>query len=210
MKFEERHPILQSTGRLLTRQWRADVALALMVGAFAIIGTHVVGQHQPDRRALDVGAFALLSAGAAALMFRRRYPSWVLIFANGITLLYVLLDYPKGPNFLPQIIAFFTAVMQGRRLLAWAVLAAEIVVFPWLPYVLGVEPAPTSTALVGRTGWLLVLATVAEIAHIRRQRLLRTREEETRRRAGEERLRIARELHDGSATGTSAGRACRD
>jgi signal transduction histidine kinase len=139
-----------------------------MVGAVAIVGTYVVGQYQPDRRA----------------------------FVMSITLLYVLLDYPKGPNFLPIIIAVFTAVLQGRRLLAWAVLAAESVVFPWLPSMLGSAPAPTFTELFGRAGWLLVIATVAEIAHIRRQRLLRAREEEMRRRAGEERLRIARELHD--------------
>jgi signal transduction histidine kinase len=138
----------------------------------------------------------LLAAGAAALIFRRQYPSWVLLFAKGITLLYVLLDYPKGPNFLALIIAFFTAVMHGRRAIAWAVLAAEFVLFPWLPYVLGNEPAPTSTRMLGLAGWLLVLATVAELAHARQQRMIRAREEETRRRAGEERLRIARELHD--------------
>jgi signal transduction histidine kinase len=70
------------------------------------------------------------------------------------------------------------------------------VLFPWLPYVLGIEPAPTSTGLFGLAGWLLVLATVAEMAHVRQQRALRAREEEARRRAGEERLRIARDLHD--------------
>ena len=138
----------------------------------------------------------MLAAGAAALVFRRRYPGWVLIFALGITLLYVLLDYPKGPNFLIIIIAFFTAVMQGRRQLAWAVLAAEFVLFPWLPSLLGNEPTPTSTKIFGIAGWLLVLATVAEMAHIRQQRRMRIREEAARRRAGEERLRIARELHD--------------
>src|SRR5258706_4970493 len=95
-----------------------------------------------------------------------------------------------------MIIAFFTAVMQGRRFIAWAVLAAEFVLFPWLPYFLGNQPAPTSTGLFGLAWWLLVLATVVELAYIRQQRILRTPAEEARRRAGEERLRIARELHD--------------
>ncbi len=196
MKIGRRHPALQWTGWWQDSHWRADVAFALLVGALAIVGTHVVGQHQPDHRALDAGAFALLTAGAAALGFRRQYPGWVLIFVNGITLLYVLLDYPKGTNFLITIIAFFTAVMQGRRRIAWSVLVAEFVVFPWLPYILGNDPAPTSKEMFGLAGWLLVLATVAEMAHVRQQRIIRTREEATRRRAGEERLRIARELHD--------------
>jgi signal transduction histidine kinase len=196
MKIRRRHPILQWTGWWQDSRWRADVALALIVGAIEIVGTRLVGLNQPDHRALDAVGFALLASGAAALVFRRQYPAWVLIFVNGITLLYLLLDYPKGPNFLATTIAFFTAVMQGRRLLAWAVLAAEFVLFPWLPYVLGHEPAPTSIVLFGIAGWLLVLATVAEIAHSRQQRMISTREEEARRRAGEERLRIAHELHD--------------
>lgn len=199
MKIGSRHLTLQWTGWWQDSHWRADVALALIVGAIAIVGTHFVGQNQPDHRALDAVALVLLAAGAAALVFRRQYPGWVLIFAMGTTLLYLLLDYPRGPNFLTLIIAFFTAVMKNRRLIAWLVLAAGFVLFPWLPYFLRNEPAPSYTGIFGLAWWLLMLATVAEMAHIRQQRILqaaRTREEEARRRAGEERLRIARELHD--------------
>lgn len=196
MKIGRKHPTLRWTGWLQNSHWRADVAVALIVGAIEIVGTHFTGQHQSGHRALDAAGLALLAAGAAGLVFRRQYPGWVLIFTNGITLLYLLLDYPKGPIFLTTIIAFFTAVMQGRRLIAWAFLAAEFVLFPWLPYFLGNEPAPSSGGIFALAGWLLVLATVAEIAHIRQQRIMRAREEEARRRAGEERLRIARELHD--------------
>lgn len=196
MKIESRLGSRQWAGWWQDRHWRADVAFALIVGVIEIVGTYFVGQHQPDRRALDAVALALLATGAAALIFRRRYPGWVLIFTMAIILVYLLLDYPKEFIFLTMYIAFFTAVMQGRRFLAWTVLAAEFVLFPWMPYFVGNEPAPTSTGLFGIAGWLLVLATVAELAHIRQQRLIRTREEEARRRAGEERLRIAHELHD--------------
>ena len=196
MKIWGRPRAFRWTGWWRESPRRVDAAVALLVGAIAIGGTYIVARNQPDQRAPDAVALALLAAGAAALAFRHQYPGWVLLFAKGTTLLYLLLDYPKGPNFLPIILAFSTAVMQGRRLLAWAVLAAEFVLFPWLPYFLGNEPAPTSSGLFGLAGWLLVLATVTEIAHVRQQRLSGAREEAARRRAGEERLRIAHELHD--------------
>lgn len=196
MKLGRWHPILQLTGWYQHNPWRGDVALALIIGAIEMAGIYIVGKTQPGYRAPDALAVGLLAAGAVTLVFRRHYPAWVLIFANAITILYLLLDYPKGPNFLPTLVAFFTAVTQGHRFIAWAVLVAEFVLFPWLPYIIGNEPAPTSGSLFGLAGWLLVLATVAELAHIRQQRIIRNREEAARRRAGEERLRIARELHD--------------
>lgn len=179
--------------------WYKDVALALAVGAIAIVGTHFAAQNQPDQRALDAGAIALLVAGPMALVVRRQYPAAVLIFAQATTLVYWLLDYPGGPVFLAVIVAFFTAVMKGRRLIAWTVLVVGFVSFPWLPYFLGNTSAPSVAHILGLAAWLLVLGTVAEVVRVRQERAreaARTREEQARRRASEERLRIARELHD--------------
>src|SRR5690606_2915487 len=126
----------------------------------------------------------------------RQHPGRVLLFALGTTLLYILMNYPRGPNFLPLIAAYLTAAAGGHRLIVWAVLAAEFVLFPWMPYFLGIEPAPTSSTIFALAGSLLGMAAIAEIAYTGQQRLLRRRQEEARRRASEERLRIARELHD--------------
>jgi signal transduction histidine kinase len=196
MKRVQGSPSIKWLATWRDTRWRTDVLLAGVVGVIVIASTFFVGQHQSDHRAFDAAALALLAVGAAALVFHRRYPGWVLVFVMGTTLLYLLLGYPKGPNFLTVIMAFFTAVMQGRRLIAWIVLAAEFVLFPWMPYFIGNEPAPTSTGILGLAAWLLVLATVAEMTHVRQQRMMRAREEEARHRAYEERLRIARELHD--------------
>ena len=54
-------------------------------------------------------------------------------------------------------------------------------------------------ALGGVTAWALVILGVGELIRVRRERALTSRrasEERQRRQANEERLRIARELHD--------------
>lgn len=198
MKAVRRDTITRWT-QSLQHEWYGDLALALLVGAIEIIGTFFAAQNQPEHQALDAVAFLLLVANAAALVARRQYPALVLAFVVGITLVYRLLDYAPGPIFLGLLVAFFTAVIKNRRFIAWAILAVSFVLFPWLPYLFGNEPAPSRVELFGLAGWLLVLATAAEIVRVQLQRAAqarRAREEEARRRADEERLRIAHELHD--------------
>jgi signal transduction histidine kinase len=89
--------------------------------------------------------------------------------------------------------------MAGRRLVAVVVVVAGYASFLWLGYLLGREPSPNLAQALGLAAWLLVLLTGSEAARIRRERAAettRTLEEEARRQASEERLRIARELHD--------------
>jgi signal transduction histidine kinase len=173
--------------------------LPLVVGAIQIIGTHFAGLHQPDRLELDALGILLLAAGPASLVLRRRYPVAVLGFVLATTLGYLLLDYPKGPIFLALIVAFVTAVLSGHRIAAVSSLVVGYPSFLWLPHLLGAEPSPTLGQALGVAAWLLLLLASSEIARSRRERALelaRTREVEARRRASEERLRIARELHD--------------
>jgi signal transduction histidine kinase len=173
--------------------------LPLVVGVVQIVGTSFASLKQPERQELDALAIMLLAAGPIALVWRDRYPDVVLGVVLASTLGYFLLDYPRGPIFLSLIVAFVTAVMKGRRIAALASLVVGYISFLWVGYLVGVESRPDWAKALGLGAWLLVLFTVTEVVRVRRERaleLVRIRNEEARRRASEERLRIARELHD--------------
>lgn len=176
-----------------------DAALALAIGVAQLGGTFLaVSTYHPGLRLGPLG-FALLAAGPFALLVRRRFPGGVLLFAFATTLAYALAGYPRGPVFLALIAAFVNAVMRGRRALAWSTLIVGYASLLGLGSLLGSGSPPSPAALVGVGSWMLVLATTTEVVRARRQQGLeraRAREEEARRRSGEERLRIAQELHD--------------
>jgi len=115
------------------------------------------------------------------------------------TLAYWVSGYPQGPVFFALIIAFGTALFRGHRRVAWAMIALGYVAFQWLGALVGTQSGPSLASSLGLAAWMLVLATTTEIVRIRRERsadAARARHEAQRLRASEERLRIARELHD--------------
>ena len=173
--------------------------LPVVVGIIQVIGTRFAAFGQPERVDLDALGLLLLAAGPVSLIVRRRYPVAVLAFVLATTLGYLLADYPRGPIFFALIVAFVTAVMAGYRTAATVSLAVGFLSFLWLPYLLDIEQAPTWAHALGLGAWLLVLLGLAEVARGRREQAIesaRAHDEEERRRASEERLRIARELHD--------------
>jgi signal transduction histidine kinase len=174
-------------------------ALALAVGVLQVGITVVAARHQPERRDLDVLGLLLLAAGPVALVWRRRWPVGVLLLTIGTTLAYLSIGYGRGPVFLALIVAFVTAVMAGRRTVALATLPIGYVAFLWVPVLTGVDNAPNLAQALGLAAWLTTLGASTEVVRARRERAAeaaRTHEEERRRRASDERLRIARELHD--------------
>jgi signal transduction histidine kinase len=120
-----------------------------------------------------------------------------VVFALG--LLYVSLGYVQGPNYASVAVGVVNACIVGDRLAAWVAVVAGWLLFLWLPAALGKTSTPTWLAAVSIAAWLALLLGAAEALRGRRERFMearRTRELEARRRASEERLRIARELHD--------------
>jgi signal transduction histidine kinase len=176
-----------------------DVALAVGVAAFQVGATYGAGRHQHPTRGYDVFAGILLAAAGLALLFRTRWPSATLVATFVLTLGYWSIGYPRGPIFLGLVIAYVNALWTGHRRVAFAVAVAGVVGFPWLGPALGRGHGTDLGGQIAVITWLVGLTTFSELARARRTRraeTVRQRAAEAQRQADEERLRIARELHD--------------
>ena len=172
-----------------TRRWAIDAALAALVTgvqlavALAPLRWNGHAESQPG----SFGIILLIIAGAA-LVARRRFPGTVL----GVVLAATLGANALGAQdvWLALIVAFCTAVLRGRR---WPAIASLVI-----GYGASVWDAGAEFALLLAAG-LVTLLSVAELSRALNARAAadrRGREEAIRRRATEERLAIARDLHD--------------
>ncbi|MGH8984704.1 MAG: sensor histidine kinase, partial [Acidimicrobiia bacterium] len=171
----------------------------IAVAIFQIVGTIGAADQQDDTSSLNAFTFVLLLAGPAALLARRRQPVAALFATLAVLFAYNALDYPHGPIVVSVVVAFFAAVTSGHRLVAWLAGGVGYVAYLLILGGFDDEGAPSLANAGATAAWLLVVLVVAEIVRIRNERLrelVHSREEEARRRAGEERMRIARELHD--------------
>ncbi|MFF3937162.1 sensor histidine kinase [Streptomyces phaeofaciens] len=182
--------------------WRST----LLLTAFVLAGSTFAAHAQESERApLDPFARALLLVACGLLLWRHRYPVAVVFGTSVAVALYLGAGYPYGPVFFTVAVACFSAVVTGHRRAAWTALgilcAVHLLVAHWLYRWLppsGDTPASFGQEIVV-TGWLVAIVAVAELARTRREQWARERAERAqaaRRRADEERLRIARELHD--------------
>ncbi|MFF4353077.1 histidine kinase [Streptomyces sp. NPDC001530] len=182
--------------------WRSTV----LVTAFVLLGSNFAAHSQEgDRAPLDLFARALLLVGCGLLLWRQRRPVLVAFGTAAAAMIYLGAGYPYGPVFLTVAVGCFSAVVAGHRRAAWTAVAMLWVghvlvghwLYRWLPPS-GDGPAPWGQELVIAT-WIVAIVALSELVRVRREQWARERAERARsaqRRADEERLRIARELHD--------------
>ncbi|MGW4569202.1 sensor histidine kinase, partial [Streptomyces sp. NPDC004561] len=170
-----------------------------------VVGSHFSAHGQPPRVPLDGYAHALLLIACAQLLWRHRHPVAVAFGVAATALVYLAAGYPYGPVYLAVAVACFSAVVAGYRWAAWASLGllwaghalVALWLYRWLPPSGDKSGGLTQELFIA--AWVLAILAVAEVARVRREQWARERADRAqaaRRRADEERLRIARELHD--------------
>ncbi|WP_238015685.1 histidine kinase [Dactylosporangium sp. AC04546] len=186
-------------------QWRRDAALAVAVALVALAGGVAA---PPARLPFDAGAALLLLGGALPLTLRARFPRPVLVVAAACLVGYLVAGYPGVAPAVPAMVALYTVVRAGHRVTAGATIAA-ILVLGFAGELLrsaGDPPPDLFQRWFLLIGWMVAASVLGEVFRQHRAYLdeveqraadaERTREETARRRADEERIRIARELHD--------------
>ena len=171
----------------------------MVLAVVQLVGSLGAAHAQPERRPIDLLAVALLLTGpvALALLTRDRVPA-VTVLVGAATAAYLVLGYPYGPVVLSLVVALVAAVVTGHRVTAWLV-AAGVLTAHAVAVVLDPDRPWSWPAATATLAWALLVLALAEVGRVRRERAVTYRRalaEERRRRAGEDRLRIARELHD--------------
>jgi len=152
----------------------------------------------------DALAVVLVVVGFGAIALRRRYPVPVLVVVSVATIAYLVRDYPDNGLPVMALIALYTVASLRRR----TVWATAVLIYLALLLVAAVT-SPDELSLgdfVGNVAVYGIAAVFGDSVRVRRAYtetlearaadLERNQQVEARRAVAEERLRIARELHD--------------
>ena len=184
----------------------ADGVLAVVL--YVITMLWPVSNHHPEEWS-DLDPSAVLAIAGipvfAPLAWRRRYPVGVLAVCALGTLGFMIVGPVRGPILLGSFLAVYTVSSAVERRLALSIGAVTVLCLGGTSMRLSVEAWDEPVNAIAFV-WTALAIAVGEAVRNRRafvaaieeraRRAEHTREEEARRRVAEERMRIARELHD--------------
>lgn len=184
-----------------TARWAAEV-LRLVVAAAVVIGGSAGASHDVESgRQLDAAAFVLLGLLTGTVLLRERSPLMMVVVAAPVLGVYLGAGYPHGPSFAPLVVALLSlGLHRDRRMAWWAAGGAAVLVLA------GTTVAAVRQEPASGWGWsvrVLVVILVCGVPTLigillrgSRGAAARAKEEATLRRIEQERLRLAREVHD--------------
>ncbi|WP_371635917.1 histidine kinase [Streptomyces zaomyceticus] len=166
--------------------------------AAALLVTGMSGRHSAT--GLDLLGYALLVVGGLTLAAGRRAPVAVLAVSGLCAVGYQAAGFDVAA--VAFLFAVYAAMRAGRRLVTAVTSVAVLAALPLAALASGLHDtgeAFTQARGALQIAWLIAAGAAGEAlrqAERRADEAERTREETARRRADEERLHIARELHD--------------
>ncbi|MEV7808887.1 sensor histidine kinase [Microbispora sp. NPDC088329] len=189
--------------RRMPRAFVADCALSLAVAVSTVL-TSVMAGGRAEQSPPDWLGYLLLVVAAVFLVARRRFPPQVMVLTMLVSLLYFGLGFGTGAFTIAPALAVYTAIAAGHRIAGFSGAAVYLVVVLLADRLAGQRNV--SEGNIWLVIWILVIVVVGEVSRSRAEHLRvvaeqaaraeLTREMEAQRRADQERLRIARELHD--------------
>ncbi|GAA4008054.1 sensor histidine kinase [Allokutzneria multivorans] len=175
----------------------ADCRYAVVLAVLVLCGSTLIGELLDDARPPDAWGFALALISSAALAWRRRAPLAALAVTVVAVGVYTLLGNPYGPIHLCMVLAMFEVALRRPAAtsgLACGAAAAGGVAFA-LPRLM-VDFRQPALIVIAWTGWFVVPWLLGRLAQVRQAASDRMRHALMAKAALEERMRIAREVHD--------------
>lgn len=183
--------------------WTLDLALVAFVAVPVVFGTiHMQAEAAADR---DIDGFAVAAAvaAAAAMVVRRRWPWASFAVVMAAVAFYTARAYPGGPIYLPGAVALYGVARVSDRRVGYGV-ASVVGLVMFAISVIARRDAELNDLFF--IGWPAVAVLAADAMRGRDERAVADRERRTHadeqreqelfRRLAEDRLRIARDLHD--------------
>lgn len=184
---------------------RSDVILAVVLVAI-IVGGFAVAE-ATNARGREVTALSYVFGAAAGLlvMFRRVQPVLTLVATATTVLVYVLSAGEGGPIGLALWVALYSVAAEGNRKRSVIAAGCSAVIVSIIVYLTGSND-PSLLEQVAAVGLTIVPLLIGDLVHARRRLIAETdervrlveaaAEQQAERRVQDERVRIARELHD--------------
>ncbi|WKX74204.1 sensor histidine kinase [Streptomyces sp. XD-27] len=181
---------------------RTDAALAAAVLTLQCVLASVLPESEGHRP--GILGWLLLVASAVALIERRRSPMLVTVAVVLLVGPYHAMDNVHLAVVPAGMVAVFTLAVTGPPLRAYLTVGTVIGIM--VTIMATGETPHAGVDMLRSSGWVLAVVVLGDAVRIHRryiaaiveraERAERTREEEAARRVAEERLRIARDLHD--------------
>jgi len=172
---------------------RWDRWLPIKLAAIQLLAVYAATRRPSDRLDLDGVGVLLVLAGPLLLFGRHRMPVVVLAGNLGASALYYSLGYRFAPVVIGLAVAIVSTVTRpDRHVQAWAATGAGFAGYLVLSRVVHRQDGPSVVAEVAIAAVLALILTAGEANRVTAQR----RREIERVHVSEERLRVARDLHD--------------